>query len=107
MLIDPSSYATPINSLAGVDRTLTIRFTGVVHLKEAWKETQMLPIAAVIGTRLTRDQAQSARPDAPVIPDEDTHRRESLMSRVLGVAQRRAGRGITSSASPTNPRHAW
>jgi hypothetical protein len=29
----------------------------------------MLPIAADIAVRLTREQAQSALPDAPVVPD--------------------------------------
>lgn len=30
----------------------------------------MLPIASEIASRLTRDQAQSALPNAPVLPDE-------------------------------------
>jgi hypothetical protein len=46
----------------------------------------MFPIAAEIATRLTREQAQSARPDAPVLPVEDTRQRTSFASRVLGLA---------------------
>ncbi|MGH3356094.1 MAG: hypothetical protein ACRDOJ_09360 [Nocardioidaceae bacterium] len=35
----------------------------------------MLPIAAEIAVRLTREQAQSALPDAPVRPDRPERRR--------------------------------
>lgn len=35
----------------------------------------MLPIAAEIAVRMTRQQARSALPDAPVVPDETTRRR--------------------------------
>jgi hypothetical protein len=66
----------------------------------------MLPIAAEIATRLTREHAHSARPDAPVIPVEETRPRTSLLSRVLGLAHR-ADRNSQSSPSATKPRHAW
>lgn len=55
-------------------------------LQDEEREIPMLPIAAEIATRLTREQAQSARPDAPVIPDEDvTPRRSRLASLVTGL----------------------
>jgi hypothetical protein len=48
----------------------------------------MMPIAAEIATRLTREQARSARPGAPVLPDEDAGRpRASFVSRVLSVGR--------------------
>jgi hypothetical protein len=70
----------------------------------------MLPIAAEIATRLTREQAQSARPHAPVIPVEETRPRVSLLSRVRNVAGRRrqtARNGQSSTRHATDPRQAW
>jgi hypothetical protein len=68
----------------------------------------MLPIAAEIATRLTREQALSARPDAPVLPVEATRRRTSFASRVLDMARHRDGRKDQSSARPApNPRRIW
>lgn len=64
----------------------------------------MLPIAAEIATRLTREQAQSARPHAPVIPVEDSSRRASSLARRFGAWRRK---GHSPSQSTTNPRHAW
>ena len=66
----------------------------------------MLPIAASIATTLTRQQAQSARPNAPVIPLEETRPRVTLLSRVLAVAWH-TDRRSQSSSSVTKPRHAW
>ena len=59
----------------------------------------MLPIAAEIAVRLTREQAQSALPNAPVIPLEETRPPASLLSRVLAVARR----GPTVGASRQGP----
>ncbi len=67
----------------------------------------MLPIAAEIATRLTREEAQSARPNAPVIPVEASSRRESKLARVLGVRSRKNRQGQSPSGFPTNPRQAW
>ena len=67
----------------------------------------MLPIAAEIATRLTREEAQSARPNAPVIPVEDSNRRESKLARLFGVRRRKNRQGQSPSQFPTNPRHAW
>jgi hypothetical protein len=67
----------------------------------------MLPIAAEIATRLTREQAQSARPDAPVLPEADAGRRTSFVSRVLGVARHLSDDDGRPSARPrTSPRPA-
>jgi hypothetical protein len=66
----------------------------------------MLPIAAEIATRLTREHAQSARPHAPVIPVEKTRPRASLLSRILAVAGQTDPRN-RSSRPATKPRHAW
>ena len=66
----------------------------------------MLPIAAEIAVRLTREQAQSALPNAPVIPLEETRPRASRLSRVLALA-RRTDRRSQSSRSVAKPRHAW
>ena len=66
----------------------------------------MLPIAAEIAVRLTREQAQSALPNAPVIPLEETRPPASLLSRVLAVA-RRTDRRSQPSRSVAKPRHAW
>jgi hypothetical protein len=52
----------------------------------------MLPIAADIAVRLTREQAQSALPDAPVVPDPVRARRQPRRrrsQRVTAVALRR------------------
>jgi hypothetical protein len=52
----------------------------------------MLPIAANIAVRLTREQAESALPDAPVRPDPPPRRRPSHPSnsrRLLASALRR------------------
>ena len=65
----------------------------------------MLPIAAEIAARVTREQAQSARPNAPVIPVDQTRPPVSLLSRVLAVARRSEGRS-RSSRSATLPRYA-
>jgi hypothetical protein len=67
----------------------------------------MLPIAAEIATRLTREEAQSARPNAPVIPLDGSSRRESKLARVHDVRRRKNRRGQSPSQFPTNPRHAW
>jgi hypothetical protein len=67
----------------------------------------MLPIAAEIATRLTREQAQSARPDAPVVPVEDTRPRTSVVSRVLDLARHQIDREDRSAARGSTPRHAW
>jgi hypothetical protein len=67
----------------------------------------MLPIAAEIATRLTREQAHSARPDAPVIPVEDARPRPSLVSRVLDLARHQTDREVRSAARGSSPRHAW
>jgi len=61
----------------------------------------MLPIAADIAVRLTREQAQSALPDAPVVPDpvsagERPRRRRS--QRLLAVALRRLSAGSSGLA---------
>jgi hypothetical protein len=65
----------------------------------------MLPIAAEIATRLTREQAQSARPHAPVVPVEETRPRTSFVSGLIGRARRRTDRkGPSSAQSPTYPR---
>ena len=66
----------------------------------------MLPIAAEIATRLTREHAQSARPNAPVIPLDETRPRTSLLSRIFAIA-RLTDRRDQSSSSITKPRHAW
>ena len=67
----------------------------------------MLPIAAEIAARVTREQAQSALPNAPVMPVEEESRPPvSLLFRVLAVT-RRAGRRGQSSGSAAKPRHAW
>jgi hypothetical protein len=59
----------------------------------------MLPIAADIAVRLTREQAQSALPDAPVVPDPPSPRRRSRGPRparaprmVAGALRRLAAR---------------
>jgi hypothetical protein len=52
------------------------------------KETEMLPIAAEIATRLTREDARSARPHAPVRPLDDTGPRTTFVSRLADVARR-------------------
>lgn len=41
----------------------------------------MLPIAAEIAARVTREQAQSALPDAPVRPDDPRRRPRSTPTR--------------------------
>jgi hypothetical protein len=48
----------------------------------------MLPIAAEIAVRMTRQQARSALPDAPVLPDEEPgrSRASARMSRRLRAA---------------------
>lgn len=54
----------------------------------------MLPIASEIATRITREHAQSALPNAPVIPDapaDRTRPRPSRSLRVLAGALRRVG----------------
>jgi hypothetical protein len=48
----------------------------------------MLPIAAEIATRLTREDAHSARPHAPVLPLDDTGPRRSFVSRIADRARR-------------------
>jgi len=59
----------------------------------------MLPIAAEIAVRLTREQAQSALPDAPVVPDPPRMPRREKVSRsqriiagaLRGLAARSSG----------------
>lgn len=67
----------------------------------------MLPIAADIAVRLTREQAQSALPDAPVVPDTPRRPRRlrtapsTRSSRVAGLvagALRRLAAGSTGLA---------
>ncbi len=48
----------------------------------------MLPIAAEIATRLTREDAHSARPHAPVVPVDDTGPRTTFVSRLANVVRR-------------------
>ncbi|HYJ69586.1 MAG TPA: hypothetical protein VEX15_18190 [Nocardioidaceae bacterium] len=60
----------------------------------------MLPIAAEIATRLTREQAHSARPDAPVFPVEATRQRTSFVSRVVDLARPWTGHNDLPSARP-------
>jgi hypothetical protein len=43
----------------------------------------MLPIASEIATRITREQAQSALPQAPVIPDVPEPRKRPARTRSL------------------------
>lgn len=60
----------------------------------------MLPIAAGIATRLTRDQAESALPHAPVRPDPPSRpSRLSASRRMLVSALRR----LASGGRPTTP----
>jgi len=61
----------------------------------------MLPIAADIAVRLTREQAQSALPDAPVVPDPVRPRRQprrGRSQRLVAVALRRLAAGSSGLA---------